>query len=133
MFFKEKNIIKLPKWTYLIKTCNANELAPLDPDYMYYKAAAICRRLYVNKTRKIGVGSLRSMFGRKFRRGCQPPCTSKASGKVIREICKQLKAADYVENCGTQDGQTTFGMLLKPNGKAELDKIAAKIMKARKH
>ena len=65
-FFKERNVIKLPKWSYLVKSSHANEVVPLDPDYMFYKAAAIARILYITKSKAIGVGSLKSLFGKKM-------------------------------------------------------------------
>ena len=131
-FFKEKNVIKLPKWSNLVKCANSNEIAPLDPDYMYYKAAAIARILYVKKSKTIGVGSLRAMFGKKQRRGCQPPIAAKAAGKVIRELTKQLKAAGYIESTFNQEQTTSYGLVLTKTGRGELDKIASKIMKEKK-
>ena len=61
LFLKEKNVIKLPKWSYIVKSSHANEVVPLDPDYMFYKAAAIARILYVTKSKSIGVGSSPSL------------------------------------------------------------------------
>ena len=128
-FLKEKNVIKLPKWSYLVKSSHANEVVPLDPDYMFYKAAAIARILYVTKSKAIGVGSLRSFFGKKMRRGVEPPKFMKAAGKIIREIVKQLKANGYVENYGAKGNSVTYGMVLTKQGRTELDKIASKVMK----
>ena len=128
-FFKEKNVIKLPKWSYLVKSSHANEVVPLDPDYMFYKAAAIARILYVTKSKAIGVGSLRSFFGKKMRRGVEPPKFMKAAGKIIRELTKQLKANGYVENYGSKENAVTYGMVLTKQGRTELDKIASKVMK----
>ena len=128
-FLKEKNVIKLPKWSYLVKSSHANEVVPLDPDYMFYKAAAIARILYVTKSKAIGVGSLRSFFGKKMRRGVEPPKFMKAAGKIIREVVKQLKANGYVENYGTKGNAVTYGMVLTKQGRTELDKIASKVMK----
>ena len=128
-FLKEKNVIKLPKWSYLVKSSHANEVVPLDPDYMFYKAAAIARILYVTKSKAIGVGSLRSFFGKKMRRGVEPPKFMKAAGKIIREIAKQLKANGYVENYGAKGNSVTYGMVLTKQGRTELDKIASKVMK----
>ena len=123
-FFKEKNVIKLTKWS-----SHANEVVPLDPDYMFYKAAAICRILYVTKSKAIGVGSLKSFFGKKMRRGVEPPKFMKAAGKIIRELVKQLKNNGYVENYGTKGSEVTFGLALTKQGRTELDKIASKVMK----
>ena len=128
-FLKEKNVIKLQKWSYLVKCSHANEVVPLDPDYMFYKAAAIARILYVTKSKAIGVGSLRSFFGKKMRRGVEPPKFMKAAGKIIREIVKQLKANGYVENYGVKGNSVTYGMVLTKQGRTELDKIASKVMK----
>ena len=132
-FFKEKNVIKLPKWSYLVKSSHANEVVPLDPDYMFYKAAAIARILYITKSKAIGVGSLKSFFGKKMRRGVEPPKFMKAAGKIIRELTKQLKANGYVENYGNKGNAVTYGMVLTKQGRTELDKIASKVMKGKKN
>lgn len=125
MFFKEKNVIKIPKWSSLVKCSHANELSPLNPDYMYYKAAAIARILYLANSKTIGVGSLKSIFGKKERRGSQPPKFMKSSGQIIRTIVKQLKDAKYVENYSSEQ-KVTYGLLLTKQGRTELDKIASK-------
>ncbi len=128
-FFKEKNIIKMPKYAPLVKCSRANDCEPIDPDYIYYKAAAICRKLYVTKSRNIGVGSLRSMFSKKERRGSQPPKTFRAGGKIIRELVIQLKKAGYIKNYGGKDDETNSGLFLTKTGISELDKIASGLMK----
>ena len=127
MFFKEKNVIKLPKWSSLVKCSHANEIVPLNPDYMYYKAAAIARMLYITKSKTVGVGSIRTMFGKKERRGAQPAKFMRASGKIIRVLLQQLKENKYVENYKNKDQDVSYGLVLTSNGRTELDKIAAKI------
>ena len=127
-FFKEKNVIKLPEWSPIVKCSHANEIVPLSNDFLYVKAAAIARILYITKKKSLGVGSLRSFFGKKKRRGVQPPKSMKAGGRCIREIVKQLKDNGYVENYRNTE-QTTFGLVLTKNGRTELDKIASKYMK----
>ena len=128
-FLKEKNIIKIPKYAPLVKTSRANDCEPIDPDYFYYKAAAIIRKLYLTKSKNIGVGSLRVMFSKKERRGSQPPKTFRAGGKIIREIIIQLKNADYIKNYGGKDDETNSGLYLTKNGRSQLDKIASGLMK----
>ena len=128
-FFKEKNIIKVPKYALLVKTSKSNDCEPINPDYIFYKAAAICRKLYVTKSKNLGVGSLRSMFSKKQRRGCQPPKTFRAGGKIIRELVIQLKAAGYVDNYGKKEDETNSGLFLTKVGRSELDKIASGLMK----
>ena len=128
-FFKEKNIIKLPKYAPLVKTSRANDCEPINPDYIFYKAAAICRKLYVTKSKNVGVGSLRSMFSKKERRGSQPPKTFKAGGKIIRDLVIQLKKAGYVDSYAKKEDESNFGLFLTGKGISELDKIASRLMK----
>ena len=128
-FFKEKNIIKLPKYAPLVKTSRANDCEPINPDYIFYKAAAIARKLYVTKSKNIGVGSLRVMFSKKERRGSQPPKTFRAGGKIIRDLVIQLKNAKYIENYGGKEDETNSGLFLTKSGRSQLDKIASGLMK----
>ena len=128
-FLKEKNIIKIPKYAPLVKSSRANDCEPINPDYIYYKAAAIVRKLYLAKSKNIGVGSLRVMFSKKERRGSQPPKTFRAGGKIIREIVIQLKNADYIKNYGGKEDETNSGLYLTKNGRSQLDKIASGLMK----
>ena len=128
-FFKEKNIIKIPKYAPLVKTSKAHDCEPINPDYIYYKAAAICRKLYLTKSKNLGVGSLRSMFSKKQRRGSQPPKTFRAGGKIIRDLVIQLKAKEYIDNYGKNEDESDHGLHLTRTGRSELDKIAAGLMK----
>ena len=129
-FFKEKNIIKVPAYAPLVKTSRSNDCEPINPDYIFYKAAAICRKLYLTKSKNLGVGSLRSMFSKKERRGSQPPKTFRAGGKIIRELVIQLKKAGYVSNYGKDEEESTnYGLFLTKKGISELDKIASRLMK----
>ncbi len=128
-FFKEKNIIKIPKYAPLVKTSRSNDCEPINPDYIYYRAAAICRKLYLTKSKNLGVGSLRVMFSKKERRGSQPPKTFRAGGKIIRELVIQLKKAGYVQNFEKKDDETNCGLMLTKTGRSELDKIASGLMK----
>ena len=95
---------------------------------MYVKAAAICRQIYVSKSTSVGVGTLKNLFGKKKRRGVQPPVHYKAGGKVIREVVTQLKKNGLVENYCNEDG-STLGLALTKQGRAELDKIATRLVK----
>ena len=130
-FFKEKKIIKLPSYSALVKCSKSNDTEPINADYIFYRAAAIVRKLYITKSKNLGVGSLRVMFSKKQRRGSQPPKTFRAGGKIIRDIVKQLKEAKYVENLGKkeEEDEDGFGLTLTKTGRSELDKIAAGIMK----
>lgn len=87
--------------------------------------------LYLQKSKKIGIGSIKTFLGKKKRRGSQPPKFHQAAGKVIREVVAQLKANGYVENFCEKAEHITFGMVLTKQGRTELDKIASKIMKSK--
>ena len=128
-YFKEKNIIKVPKYAPLVKTSKSNDCEPISQDYIYYRAAAICRKLYLTKSKNLGVGSLRSMFSKKQRRGSQPPRTFRAGGKIIRELVIQLKGKEYIDNYGQNEEETDKGLHLTKKGRSELDKIAAGLIK----
>jgi small subunit ribosomal protein S19e len=97
-FFKEKDLIKLPKWGTIVKCSHANELSPNSADWFYTKAAAVARQIYLTKSKTLGVGTLKRMFGKKKRRGSQAPTFMEHSGKILRTIVKQLKNIEYLEN-----------------------------------
>ena len=128
-FFKEKSVIKLPKYAPLVKTSRSNDCEPINPDYIFYKAAAIARKLYLTKSKNVGVGSLRVMFSKKERRGSQPPKTFRAGGKIIRDLVIQLKNAKYIANYGEKEDETNSGLYLTKSGRSQLDKIASGLMK----
>ena len=65
----------------------------------------------------------------KKRNGVKPPSHITAGGKIIREILKQLRAANYIENYAVSQTHS-MGIFLTPKGKTELDKIASRIRKA---
>jgi len=73
---------------------------------------------------------LKAFLGKKKRNGVRPPRYSKSGGKIIREVVTQLKKNGYVENYANQEGNT-FGLVLTKTGRAELDKIASKLIKER--
>jgi len=89
--------------------------------------AAITRQVYLTKSNTYGIGKLKSHFGKKYRRGSQPPVYSKAAGKIIREVITQLRKVGYVENFANQDG-TTLGLTLTRAGRAELDKLSSRML-----
>jgi small subunit ribosomal protein S19e len=73
---------------------------------------------------------LKAFLGKKKRNGVRPPRYSKSGGKIIREVVSQLKKNGYVENYANQEGNT-FGLVLTKTGRAELDKIASRLIKER--
>ena len=127
--FREKNLIKLPSYatSALVKCSHSNELSPLDANWFFHKAAAVARQIYVSKSKTLGVGSLRSVLGKKQRRWRLPCVTSRGGGKIIRDIVTQLRKLGYVENFATTEN-STLGLTLTGPGIAQLDKVAARCL-----
>lgn len=46
-FLKKSGKVKVPEWADLVKLARFKELAPIDPDWYYTRAASIARRLYI--------------------------------------------------------------------------------------
>ena len=112
-----------------MKCSHANELSPLDSDWFFHKAAAIARQIYISKSKTLGVGSLRALFGKKKRRGVNTNTACNHSGKIIRDIVGQLKKNGLCENYASTDG-VTLGLLITKNGRTQLDKLATTLAKS---
>lgn len=113
--------VKPPEWAVWVKTSVARERPPQNPDWWYYRAASILRKLYLKGP--LGVDDLRLMYGGRKNRGCAPEHFHKGSGKIIRLILQQLESAGLVE-------RTAKGRVLTPAGRSLLDKMATEIMKS---
>ena len=127
-FYKEKGLIKLPKYTVFAKTSRARELSPIDPDWFFTKAASLTRRIYITKSHTLGIGALKVITGKRQRRGASTNTFRTASGKVIRDIVTQLRKNGYVENYVNSNGPI-LGLCLTRLGRGEVDKIATRAMK----
>jgi len=81
----------------------------------------------------LGIGALKAMFGKKKRGSVKSPRFTTAGGKVLRQVIKQLKDAQYVANKKKLNNGVfqTIGLYLTPLGITELDKVASKIIKSR--
>ncbi|CDJ53520.1 40S ribosomal protein S19, putative [Eimeria brunetti] len=113
---KKRGKFQVPMWADLVKTGYGKSLAPHDPDWIYKRAAAILRHLYLRPS--CGVGAFRKFFSCKSGKKCIPGHTSKASGKVIRYILQQFEAMGLVES------RPDNGRRLTKLGQKELDVIA---------
>jgi len=118
---KKSGKMEIPKWFEYCKTSVAREMSPLDPDWMYYRAAALARRIYIRGG--TGVKSFRKAFGGRQRRGGMPNTFCYASGKVIRHILKQL------EKMGVVATDAKGGRKITKEGQRELDTIALQCSK----
>ena len=126
---KDKRLVTPKPYTSLVKCSYSNELAPIDPDWFYTKAAAVARQIYVSKSSTLGVGSLRRVFAKKARRGVNTNTTSLAGGRIMRDIVQQLRKAGFVEQYKSSEG-ATFGLLITKAGRSQMDKIAQALSKS---
>ncbi|XP_015784728.2 40S ribosomal protein S19S [Tetranychus urticae] len=102
----------------IVKTGLFKELAPFDPDWYYVRCAAIARHLYLRSPS--GVGSLKRVFGGRYRRGVRPSHFCQASGSVIRKCVQSLEALKWVEK-----DPATGARKLTSQGVRDLDRLAA--------
>ncbi len=120
-YLKEHKIVNPPHWAMFVKTGSHKERVPDNPDWWYYRAASILRKLYLAEG-PIGIETFRVIYGGLKRRGSAPPHFRKAGGCHIRKILQQLEAAGLVQ-------KTPKGRVLTPQGRALLDRIAWEIFK----
>merc|ERR1719473_1364155 len=80
------------------------DVAAYNRDWMYVRAAAIARHIYIRKD--TGIGGLRKHFGGAPRG--QSTCKSHhtlAAGKIIRHVVQQLEKLGWVESCDDKGGR----------------------------
>ncbi|MEM0379844.1 MAG: 30S ribosomal protein S19e [Desulfurococcaceae archaeon] len=113
--------VKPPNWAYFVKTGVHKEKIPDNPDWWYYRAASILRKLY-KYGKPIGLENFRRMYGGRKNYGSAPEHFVKGSGSIVRKILQQLEREQLVK---TIKGK---GRVLTPQGRALLDRIAYEIM-----
>ncbi|GAB4816778.1 hypothetical protein N2152v2_003824 [Parachlorella kessleri] len=126
---KKNDKVTLPDWVDFAKTGAFKELAPLDPDWYYIRAAAIARRVYMRQG--LGVGAFRRIFGgRSNKKGSvTPEHFAKAAGGVIRHALHNLESLGLVEkNPGAKGGRR-----ITAEGQRQMDLVAGSVTVARFH
>ncbi len=114
-----KKEIKMPDWAKFVKTGPAKERPPSQPDWFYFRAASILRKVYMHGP--IGVNKLRIKYGSKKNRGHKPEHFYRAPGKIIRSILQQLESKQLIK----QDAKGHHkGRIITPKGRSFLDKLA---------
>lgn len=112
--------LRPPTWAYMVKTGVNREKPPKDPNWWYYRAASILRKLYI-RGRPVGIERLRTVYGGRKNRGVGPEHFRKGSGSIIREILQQLERAGLVRKIPGK------GRVLSPAGYSLLDHIAFEV------
>ncbi len=114
--------IRPPAWAYYAKTGAHKERPPEDPEWWYYRAASLLRKLYKRGT-PVGLERLRTAYGGRVNRGVAPEHFAKAGGSAIRKVLQQLERAGLVRRVRGK------GRVLTDKGRSLLDNTAYEIMK----
>jgi small subunit ribosomal protein S19e len=116
---KKVGEIKPPEWSHYAKTGVHKERLPVQKDWWYTRSASVLRKVQLNN--RIGVEKLRKIYGGRKNLGHRPEHKRKASGAVIRNILKQLEAAEFVK---TEKGK---GRIITPKGQSLLSRVAKSV------
>ncbi|MBD3341945.1 MAG: 30S ribosomal protein S19e [Candidatus Lokiarchaeota archaeon] len=121
---KEYPEVKAPEGSEFWKTAHYKELAPVEDDFWFIRAASLMRK--IAKYGPIGVNKLRKQYGGRNRRKMGLGHSSKASGKIIRVALQQLEDANLL------NGTEKDGRKLSPEGQSLLERTAYAIMRISK-
>src|SRR6056300_811596 len=93
-FLKKSGRVELPSWLNIVKTGNNKVNSPENPNWYFYRLAALSRKFYLNRGK--GIGNLRKDFGGKKRRGSRPGKRVLSSGKILRLAIQQLEKLNII-------------------------------------
>jgi len=113
--------VKPPGWAFFVKTGANRERPPENPDWWYYRAASMLRKLY-RSGEPIGIETFRTIYGGRKNYGSAPEHFVKGSGSIIRKMLQQLEKARLVRTLKKR------GRVLTPQGRALLDRLAFEVM-----
>ena len=121
---KSQKLVEPTEWAKFVKTGHHKERLPDDPDWWYFRSAAILKN--VAGRGPVGTQKLRTKYGGRKNRGHKPEHFYRASGSVIRKILQQLEKSELIKQA--EKGKHK-GRVLTPKGISFLDKIAVQISK----
>ncbi|MDP8023874.1 MAG: 30S ribosomal protein S19e [Nitrososphaeria archaeon] len=117
-YLKKSGIIEPRSYFYYAKTGSQADRPPADPDWFYYRAASILRKLYIYGP--ISIKELTKIYGGRKAVGYSLTHSRPSGSSHIRSIIKDLEKAGLV-------AKTPKGRVLTEKGKSTLDKISTKI------
>ena len=123
-FFKRSGKLSVPGHVDLIKLSKFKELAPMDADWYYTRAASMARHLYYRAP--AGVGAFTKIYGGRFRRGTKPSHFCRAHAGVSRKVLQSLEEINVIEK------DSNGGRRLTSHGRRDLDRIASQIANKKK-
>jgi small subunit ribosomal protein S19e len=113
--------VQQPEWARFMKTGSHAERPPQDSEWWFTRAASLLRKLYLHGP--VGLGDLERAYGGTKALAYFPKHHRDAGGSAIRQVLKQLEAAELVT-------KTPKGRVLTSKGRAMLDKASNEIFKS---
>mgnify|MGYP001626179870 CR=1 FL=1 len=117
-YLKKSGVIEPRPYFYYAKTGSQADRPPADPDWFYYRAASILRKLYVYGP--LSISELTKIYGGRKATGYNLTHSRESGSSHIRNIIKDLEKAGLV-------AKTSKGRVLTEKGKSTLDRIATKV------
>lgn len=115
-YLKTNDNIKPPEWAKFVKTGVNKERPPSQPDWWYFRAASILKRVY--EKGPIGTNKLKTAFSSRRRKGHKPAHTYKAGGKAIRLMLQQLEKAKFIKR-----SDKVKGRIVTDKGQSLIDRL----------
>ena len=121
---KQSGKLFVPNCTEYIKQSSANDRGPQNPDWYYYRCAAVLRRIYQRPG--VGYGGLSKPFGMKKNNGSRPEHFVRASKGPLHWVCKSLEGMKLI-----QKGKVS-GRVITREGRRKADAIAFNVKLGKK-
>lgn len=98
-YLKTNGILKIPTNIDILKTCPAKETAPLNPDWLYVRAASIYRKVLIAsfKNEKLSITRLSSVYGCKKDRGSRPGKKVRASKGYLISVVNDFVRIGWID------------------------------------
>ncbi len=117
-YLKKSGFIEPKPYFYYAKTGSQADRPPADPDWFYFRAASILRKLYLYGP--LSIKELTKIYGGRKAVGYSLTHSRPSGSSHIRSIIKDLEKAGLV-------AKTPKGRILTEKGRSTLDKISMKI------
>ena len=125
-YLKRSNKLEIPPWADYVKTGKHKELSPYDRDWLYIRAAALARKVYLRA--HLGVGALQKIYGGSKNYGTRPSHFVTGSGKIIRYCLQQLEKNGIIAIDDEERVRGKFGgRKITKKGQQELDSIVKQV------
>ncbi len=121
---KQEGKLFVPNCTEIVKQSHGNDRAPQNPDWFYYRCAAVLRRIYVRPG--TGYGGLSKAFAIKKNNGSNREHTVRAARGMLHWACRSLEGLKLIAK-----GKSS-GRVITKEGKKRADTVAFNVLIRRK-